>query len=655
MGLSSQDFIVAFRALSTRACSPAALRKALRAQEAQMVKGRRISLSESLLETRAVAAPAAGELASAAPVDLRGDPAALSATGELFLGAEAASEPELDRIIDGLTQPADPRTLQEVPVPPSLAGYDISWEVGRSRTGSVYRGSKRGVGSPVAVKVFRKEVFPSDGARREFLEKLASGPAEDGSAFIKVLEAREADGHAVVVREFVEGATLETLLAERKISLRRGFEIVGRAAAALERAHARGVAVGRLTTRAIFVQASDHPKIDGAERIAGATPADDVAALGAILYEIAAGTPPYGGFRSHQLKPPSRHNPAAAGTAERIILKALARNPARRYPGGAALAEDIGRFLRHEEVTADVAPSEAALPSSPTVAVARKRRSWMVPTGIAAALALAAVLYFATRSPENRPDPAPRAAPSASVPSAPIAPGPSPPKPAPPAPLAETRAKELAAKGPLKPNEEIDFQFRATGLMTKRQFDELDKLAEEALIRGPESDWAHYYRAFVALERGDDEAALKHADRSLALGMNRAALFELRFDIRLARAEYGASLEELKRLYPKEAVSLANQEIMRLNRELDRDPRGAPTLIRRGALFLHRRLAGRASEDFTRAVAAGESRADYFLALSLKEEERPAEAAEAAKRFLAAHGSLPGAVEAKEFLASLPQ
>jgi tetratricopeptide (TPR) repeat protein len=226
-----------------------------------------------------------------------------------------------------------------------------------------------------------------------------------------------------------------------------------------------------------------------------------------------------------------------------------------------------------------------------------------------------------------------------------------PPKPPPPDP----RLKELAAKGPLNPNEEIDFQFRATGLLAKRSFEELDRLAEEALVRGPESSWAHYYRSFVALERGDDAAALRHADRALALGMNRMTLFELRFDIRLVRAEYRLALEELTRLYPKETVSLANQEILRLNREIERDPGHAALLVRRGAILFHRGMTGRAADDFARAVAGGESRADYFLAMALKEEDRPAEAADATRRFLAAHASLPGATEARAFLDSLQQ
>src|SRR5688572_17785398 len=190
MGLSTQDFVTAFRALSTQACSPAAIRKALRVQASRFEKGRRLTLAESLVEMGAAPASAAAELASSAPVDVRSDPESLTQAGELFLSTETASDAELDRIVDSLSKPLDPKTLKEVRVPPSLTGYDISWEVGRSRSGSVYRGSKPGSGGAVAIKVLRPEAFESDAARKAFLEKAAAG-ADDGAGFIKVIEARD--------------------------------------------------------------------------------------------------------------------------------------------------------------------------------------------------------------------------------------------------------------------------------------------------------------------------------------------------------------------------------------------------------------------------------------------------------------------------------
>ncbi|HKS17262.1 MAG TPA: hypothetical protein VJU16_08110, partial [Planctomycetota bacterium] len=293
-------------------------------------------------------------------------------------------------------------------------------------------------------------------------------------------------------------------------------------------------------------------------------------------------------------------------------------------------------------------------PSRTHIAVKPRRWGWKIAVA-AAAILVPATLYALMNSGGKPVAPAPPPPTVNTVPPAVLPPAPPAPVPPPAPPRPNPRLKELAAKGPLKPDEELDFQLKASGFLARRQFDELDKLAEEALIRGPEAGWAHYFRAFVALERGDHESALKHADRALALGLNRTTLYELRFDIRLVRAEYKLALEELERLFPRESVSLANQEILRLDREISHDPSHAQTYIRRGAVYLYRRAAARAAEDFAKAISSGDTRAEYFLALALKEDDKSAEAAEAVRRFLAAHGSLPGATEAKTFLAMLTQ
>lgn len=656
MGLSTLDFVVAFRALGSRTCTVADLRRALKVQTALMEKGRRLSLGEALSEEGILSPERAGELANPTLLDVRGDPATLTATGQLFLSTEAATEPELDRVIDALIRRPDPRTLPAVTVPESLGECRISWEVGRSRTGAVFRGSRRGSAGPVAIKVFRREAFATEAARLGFLQRVRAAVPPGTSGLIPVLDAIDSGGQAVVAMEFVEGASLASLLDDRKVSLRRGFEIVARAADGLAPAHAAGSAHGSLSPGSLIIEGNDRPRpaeFGWSER---GSPADDVAALGAILYEIAAGQPPFGGFRSTVLKPPSRHNSAAAGAAERIILKALARDPARRYPDAAALAADLGRFLRHEEVTADVEPGEASPPSTPVMRSRPVRRRRIL-IAVAAILAIAGSLAAHLMVRGGPKPPASRPAPVAQVPL-PATPPPTPPPKAPappPAPRPDLRKEELARKGPLKPADEIDFRMRATGLMAKREFVELDRLGEEALIRGPERDWAHQYRAVAALERGDAPGALLHADRASALGMDTPELHELRLEIRLARAEYRLALEELDRLYPREKLSLANQEILRLGRQIEQDKENAALFIRRGALYLHRRLASRAAEDFQKAVSLGESRAFYFLALALREDQRVEAAGEALRRFIAAHGNLPGAEEARALLASLPK
>lgn len=146
------------------------------------------------------------------------------------------------------------------------------------------------------------------------------------------------------------------------------------------------------------------PRYASPEQILGesVTTASDVYALGIILYELVAGVSPYGAETSrHEIErraidsgftapseavvktmPPDTRR-RLRGDLDTIVLEAMHREPARRYGSAEALAEDLGRFLRHEPIT--------ARPDSWAYRTSRFVRRHRVPTALAAAFLVALV------------------------------------------------------------------------------------------------------------------------------------------------------------------------------------------------------------------------------------------------------------------------
>ncbi|MBI4613749.1 MAG: protein kinase [Planctomycetes bacterium] len=204
----------------------------------------------------------------------------------------------------------------------------------------------------------------------------------------QVFEVGERDGKHFLAMQYVDGPNL----GDRKLAPRRAIEVVRDAALAVEFAHAKGIvhrdlkpdnlladqegtlfvtdfglarsfATGsRITVTGSIVGT---PAYMSPEQARGDTkrigPLSDVYSLGATLYDLLTGRPPFAGENALETvalvleKPPvrpsvrSRDVPAAA---EAICLQAMQKDPSRRYPSARAMAEDCDRFLRGEKVAA---------------------------------------------------------------------------------------------------------------------------------------------------------------------------------------------------------------------------------------------------------------------------------------------------------------
>jgi ketosteroid isomerase-like protein len=275
-----------------------------------------------------------------------------------------------------------------------IAGCRIEAVAGRGGMGIVYRATQLSLGRPVAVKLIAPDRAGDPGFRERFERESRVAAAIDHPNVIPVYGAGEEGGHLYLVMRYVAGTDLQGLLArERRLPAERVAAIACQIGAALDAAHAVGLVhrdvkpanvllsgehayladfglsqlVGtetRLTSTGQWIGTVDFmapEQFSGAEVDARA----DVYALGCVLYNALTGEVPYprgtvpATMLAHMHDAPPRPTGVAADVPDgfdRVIARALIKDPERRYPsagdlGRAALAAAEGRHVTESERT----------------------------------------------------------------------------------------------------------------------------------------------------------------------------------------------------------------------------------------------------------------------------------------------------------------
>jgi serine/threonine-protein kinase len=267
----------------------------------------------------------------------------------------------------------------------TLDHYRLDAEVSRSGMSTLFRATDLRNGRQVAVKVPHPEMEADPVLLERFRREEEIGQEIDHPGVVKTFDGEERSRRYMVV-EWVEGRLLRAILnQERKLPVDRAVGLTLAMCDALDNLHKHGVVHRDLKPENVMVDAQDRIKIidfgialkEDARRITqvGLTPAlgtpdyispeqvkgqrgdqrSDVYALGAILYEMLTGQPPFTGpnplaVMNERLlidpAPARELNPEISPALEEILFRALARDPRRRY----ATAADMAWELEHQEL-----------------------------------------------------------------------------------------------------------------------------------------------------------------------------------------------------------------------------------------------------------------------------------------------------------------
>ena len=305
-----------------------------------------------------------------------------------------------------------------------VSHYRIVEKLGGGGMGVVYRAEDTVLNRAVALKFLPAEATRDRAALDRFLREARSAAALNHPHICTIHEVDEHEGEPFIVMELLEGQTWKALVEGGPVPTDRLVDLAIQAADALEAAHAKGIVHRDIKPANIFVTRTGQAKIldfglaklvpgldaSASSEVATAVPRgeltspgstlgtlfymspeqarglpldarSDLFSFGAVLYELATGARAFDGgtpaivFQAifNESPRPIRHNPALPPELDRIIGKALEKDPELRYQTAAELRSDLRRLRRDldsgKSPAADSGPAAAAPKAERSVAV----------------------------------------------------------------------------------------------------------------------------------------------------------------------------------------------------------------------------------------------------------------------------------------------
>jgi serine/threonine protein kinase len=279
---------------------------------------------------------------------------------------------------------------------PEVPGYEVLGELGRGGMGVVYKARHVRLKRLVALKMILAGVQASDEQLARFQSEAEAVARLQHPNIVQVYEIGEHNGLSYFSLEFVDGGSLAEHLHGAPQPPQEAAQMVETLARAVHAAHRRGIIHRDLKPANVLLSSEGISKItdfglakqldvDGGHTQSGAVlgtpnymapeqaqgktkdigPAADIYALGAILYDLLTGRPPFQGASiwetiaqvvSAEPTRPSRLQPQVPAGLEAICLKCLCKDPQKRYATAEALADDLRHF--QEQQTSETARIE---------------------------------------------------------------------------------------------------------------------------------------------------------------------------------------------------------------------------------------------------------------------------------------------------------
>ena len=270
--------------------------------------------------------------------------------------------------------------------------YELIAEIGRGGMGVVFRARQKSLNRVVALKVLCGGVFANPAGRKRLLSEAATAARLQHPNIVAVHEAGELDGHAFYSMDFIPGRTLADVSGTGPVSPKRAAMWMRKISLAVHYAHSQNVLHRDLKPSNVLLDEFDEPRISdfGLAKVLDSTeaatltgsifgspaymppeqaaghvgeigPAADVYSLGALLYELLTGRPPFQGASPQgvieQVKTvepvaPRRLNVGVPADLETVVLKCMEKDPTRRYATAQELADELGRFLEGRPIKA---------------------------------------------------------------------------------------------------------------------------------------------------------------------------------------------------------------------------------------------------------------------------------------------------------------